>query len=420
MQELKASASDYPDVEHQSIPGPATPGRAASRKLRVLAISHSAVHRASGRMRYERLHELRRDIDFTLVVPDRWREYGREVPLDPHTGTMDFRVERVRLQSIPKVGWYAHHYPGLSRLLMEVRPDVIHAWEEPWSVVGLQIVRARNRLLPDAAVILESDQNILRVLPPPFEQIRRFTLRNIDLIVGRNEDCHAVARSCGFTGPTATVEYGVAPDIFWPNDHAGARAELGAAGFTIGYVGRVVREKGLDDVLDAMAACPALVTLLVLGGGPDSEALQARAAELGLAERVRLLPPRPPAQVARFINGLDALVLMSRTTRTWKEQFGRVIMEAHACGVPVIGSDSGAIPSVVADGGWIVPEGDATALAGLLERLSAAPSEVALAGAAGRKQATTRFSIDTVAGALGDSWDAAFAARSGKRHPKEA
>ena len=386
----------------------------------MLAIAHSAVHRTSGRIRYERAQELRDDIDLTVVAPDRWQEYGREMPLDPHGGALDFRIERVRLQSVPKVGWYAHYYPGLSRLLKELRPDVIHAWEEPWSLVGLQIVRARNRLLPDTAVMLETDQNIFRKLPPPFQQIRRYNLRQIDLLVGRNAECLDVSRAWGFTGPTAIVEYGIASDIFSPNDRAGARAELGVTGFALGYVGRVVREKGLHDVLDAMAACPAPVTLLVLGSGPDSDALQARAAELGLTDRVRLFPPRPPAEVARFINGLDALVLMSRTTRTWKEQFGRVIMEAHACAVPVIGSDSGSIPGVVAGGGWIVPEGDATALAALLGRLATAPAEVAAAGDVGRAQATQRFSIDTVAGDLARSWEAAFAARSRTQLSKRA
>ncbi len=239
-----------------------------------------------------------------------------------------------------------------------------------------------------------------------------------DLLIGRNDEAIAVSRSWGFKGPTAVVEYGVAAGVFAPHDHFGARAELAVPGFALGYVGRVVREKGLHDVLDAMAACSAPVTLLVLGSGPDSAALQERAAELGLSDRVRLLSPRSPAEVARFINGLDALVLMSRTTRTWKEQFGRVIMEAHACGIPVIGSDSGSIPGVVAGGGWVVPEGDATALAALLGRLASAPEEVQRAGAVGREQVTTRFSIDTIAGDLGRAWDAAYAARSGTRASK--
>ncbi len=67
-----------------------------------------------------------------------------------------------------------------------------------------------------------------------------------------------------------------------------------------------------------------------------------------------------------FMNAIDVFVLPSRTTPRWKEQFGRVIIEAQACGTPVIGSDSGAIPEVVGKGGWIVPERDPPGLANAL------------------------------------------------------
>jgi glycosyltransferase involved in cell wall biosynthesis len=111
------------------------------------------------------------------------------------------------------------------------------------------------------------------------------------------------------------------------------------------------------------------------------------------------------------MNALDVLVLMSRTARTWKEQFGRVIMEAQACGVPVIGSDSGSIPGVVAEGGWVVPEGRSAPLAELLGRLMASPEEVQRARAAGLEQARGRYSVRTVADALADSFRAAAASR---------
>jgi glycosyltransferase involved in cell wall biosynthesis len=279
----------------------------------------------------------------------------------------------------------------------------------------LQAVRLRDRLLPGAAVMLETDQNILRRLPPPFEQMRRYTLRQIDLLIGRQPESLEVARACGYAGPTAIVEYGVAADIFGPADREAARATLGVSGFVLGYVGRIVAEKGLDDVLDAMAACELPMTLVILGSGPERGALEARANEMDLADRVVFLQPRPPAEVARVMNALDVLVLMSRTARTWKEQFGRVIMEAQACGVPVVGSDSGSIPGVIGAGGWTSPEGDAAALAGLLGRLAGDPAEVARAAQAGIQQASTRYSVETVANALADSFVSAAAARRDRK-----
>jgi glycosyltransferase involved in cell wall biosynthesis len=69
------------------------------------------------------------------------------------------------------------------------------------------------------------------------------------------------------------------------------------------------------------------------------------------------------------MNCFDVLALPSLTRSTWKEQYGRVIGEAMACGLPVVGSDSGAIPEVIGNAGLVVKEGDAGALASAIERL---------------------------------------------------
>jgi glycosyltransferase involved in cell wall biosynthesis len=379
--------------------------------MKVLSIAHCAVTTPSGRVRYETLARLRPDIHLTLVVPSRWREYGREASLDLPASGLDVRVERVRLDSLPLVGWYLHHYPGLRDLLVQLRPDVVHLWEEPWSLVAWHAGRLRDRFLPNSALILETEQNTLRRLPLPFERIRTTTLKQADLLIGRQRESLEVSRACGFDGPTSIVEFGVDAAIFQPKDRAAARDALRATGFTLGYVGRIVPEKGLDDVLAAMHACGRDISLYILGDGPDRERVLQRAGELGLGRRVRVLGSRRPSEVARFISGLDALVLMSRTTRTWKEQFGRVIMEAHACGVPVIGSDSGAIPSVVADGGWIIREGDVRALAELFRNLEDDRLEVARAAAAGLAQARFRFHVDTVAMSLAEAFVTAWQTR---------
>jgi glycosyltransferase involved in cell wall biosynthesis len=207
------------------------------------------------------------------------------------------------------------------------------------------------------------------------------------------------------------VLYGIHTAAFFPRDRAQLRGAHSPDRFRLGYVGRLVPEKGLDDVLTALHRCRVPAELALLGNGPEKARLAARAAALGLQNRVQWFEPRDPAGVAEFISGLDALVLMSRTTRTWKEQFGRVIMEAHACGVPVIGSSSGSIPWMVGQGGWIVGEGDAPALAELLERLAGAPEEVMAAGETGRREAESRFSTESVASSLRRAWFRAAAIR---------
>jgi glycosyltransferase involved in cell wall biosynthesis len=87
-----------------------------------------------------------------------------------------------------------------------------------------------------------------------------------------------------------------------------------------------------------------------------------------------------------FMNAMDALALVSQTTPRWKEQFGRVIIEAQACGTPVIGSDSGAIPDVIGGGGIVVPERNPHALAEAIKQLSLNPERARSLGEVGRRQ----------------------------------
>ncbi len=107
---------------------------------------------------------------------------------------------------------------------------------------------------------------------------------------------------------------------------------------------------------------------------------------------MRVLDGLAHDQMAAGYAQLDVLVLPSRTTPTWKEQFGRVIVEALWCGVPVVGSDSGEIPWLIGltGGGLVFPEGDSEALAGRLSELREAPAlreRLALAGPRGGREA---------------------------------
>ena len=94
------------------------------------------------------------------------------------------------------------------------------------------------------------------------------------------------------------------------------------------------------------------------------------------------------------MNCCDALVLPSLSTPRWKEQFGRVLPEAMACGVPVVGSSSGNIPAMIGDAGIIVPEGDSRAIAAALRSLADDPDLYARLRAAGRKRVEEQLSID--------------------------
>ena len=366
----------------------------------MLSIAHTAVEHAAGRLRY-RPFATQPDFDVTLVVPKRWRQFGRVIDADPaEDPAVTVRILPIVLSHLGPFSWYLHLYPGLGAEIRRLRPQVIHLWEEPWSLVALQAVL----LAGEARVVLEVDQNILKRLPPPFEAIRRFVLRRTAHVLSRSPDATAVVRATGYRGPVSEICYGVDADTFFP---PATPHRTDPAALRLGYVGRLVEEKGLDEALEALALAGPGVTLSIIGEGPHRARLLARIAELGLDGRVTILPWSTPDKVADFIRGLDALLLLTRTTPVVKEQFGRVIIEAQACGVPVIGSSCGAIPSVVAEGGWIVPERDPQALADVIAAIRARPAVVAEKAAAARDNVARRFTYAAVADQLAAGWRSA-------------
>ena len=380
--------------------------------FRVLCISHTAVSHAAGRMRYHPF-SASPDIDVHLVVPSRWQEFGRVLVADPQTGQgATVHALQARWQNAGPASWYLHHYPELSALAKDLKPDLIHLWEEPWSLVALQAVRLRNRMFPNAPIVMEVDQNISKTLPLPFEIIRRQVLRQTDFVLARSDDAITVVRNSGYIGPASLLGYGVDRSVFRPLDRLQARKRFDISGFTIGYVGRLIAQKGLADAIDAIANAAEPVSLAILGDGPAKSDLEAQAIRLGIADRVRFYPWGTPEQVAQFINALDVLLLLTWTTANVREQFGRVIIEAHGCAVPVIGSTCGSIPDVVGDGGWIVPEHAPERLSKLLDHLMHSPAEIRAAAEAGERQVSQRFSFEVIAKTLSASWNQAYRDRS--------
>jgi glycosyltransferase involved in cell wall biosynthesis len=156
------------------------------------------------------------------------------------------------------------------------------------------------------------------------------------------------------------------------------------------------------------------MNLAILGEGPYETSLHARAQALGIADRLTIQKWGAPTEVARFLQGLDVLVLLTRTSKRVVEQFGRVIVEAQSCGVPVIGSRGGAIPSVVGEGGWIVAERDPANLAELLDHLAADPTALRIKARLAEENVAGRFTYDIVAEDLAQSWFKAAEARGAR------
>ncbi len=390
---------------------PASSPAASARPLRVLLISHTCQVPAEGQPKSECLAQMP-GITLRVLIPDRWCHYGiwRKASITPQPKA-DYQIGRVRLPWVAHQ-FYFHFYAGLKKILLDFRPDVIDLWEEPWAFVSAQTVRLRNRYLHGVPIVSETEQNIEKTLPPPFEQIRRYTLRNSAYVVGRNQEALDVVRRKGYAGPSAVVPNAVDAELFHPMNKSQCRAKLGLSGFVIGYAGRMIEEKGLADILRALPQCPQQVSALFIGDGPFLPALHELADKLQIQSRVRFMPGVKLEELPPLFNALNCFVLPSRTTARWKEQFGRVIIEAHACEVPVIGSSSGAIPEVIGNAGLVFPEGDISALAAAITQLASDPAAAEQLGRIGRQNALARYTWQRVAERMYEIYqDAAHRAR---------
>jgi glycosyltransferase involved in cell wall biosynthesis len=331
----------------------------------------------------------RPEIDaLTAVVPGSWREPGgRTLRLErrPERGYA-LRVEPIRFNG----SFHLFYWPTLGRVLREVRPDLVHLDEEPYNLAtahGTWWTR-RQRLRS----VFFTWQNLLRRYPPPFSLFERFVYRHSAYAIAGNGEGVAVLRAKGYRGPASVIpQFGVDPALFSPRD------DPAHEGFRIGYVARLTEAKGPHILLRALAGLDGEWRLHVIGSGPLAGELRALADQLGIAGRVTWEPSVPSTAMPDRMRTFDVLVQPSLTRPNWKEQFGRALVEAMACGVPVVGSDSGEIPTVVGPGGLVVPEGDPAALRAAIAELRADPERRRQLGRLGRRHVCDRYTYARIA-----------------------
>ena len=330
------------------------------------------------------------DIQLTVAVPASWRDERGEVRLErTHVRGYDLVVEPLAFNG----NFHLHFYPQLGRRIAQVRPDLVHIDEEPYNFATWHAMRLVRR--QGARSLFFTWQNLARRYPWPFSRFERDVLRQADAAIAGNEEAVAVWRGKGYRGPMPVIpQFGVDLAEFHPAQRP-ARAAGGP--FVVGYAGRLVPEKGVDLLLRALAQLPGEVRARVVGAGPERARLARLAAALGVANRVEWRPLAPSVEMPSLIAGFDCLVLPSRTRPNWKEQFGRVLIEAMACGVPVVAAASGELPNVVGEVGRLFGEGDAAALAAQLRALWQQPDLAASLAAAGRARVQARYTQRRVA-----------------------
>lgn len=381
--------------------------RVAVADLRVVLVWHGAAGGAYGR-RLEALAQ--QGVRLDVIVPETWMENGQVLKTRP-SSTSEYRLHPIPV-FYPRHGSLHLYRSGLRSLLSAIGPDVVHVHEEPFSLVTGQVAWVARRCWPPAALVVESWQNIYKTFPPPFSWIEGWALRTSDHLIAGSAEIREVLERKGARVPISVIPLATDTLDFRRTEDKTTRTRLaGNASFVIGYVGRLVPEKGLALLIDAVAGLQGSWLLVLVGEGPERATLEELARRQRVEDRVRFLGSVSHQDLPRVLSSMDVLVLPSVTTPRWKEQFGRVLVEAMACEVSVVGSSSGEIPRVIGDAGLIFTEGNAAELRACLQRLQGNPELRAELAHKGLARVQERFTWEKVAAQTVTAYKAAIARR---------
>jgi len=306
--------------------------------------------------------------------PQRFRELGlQEIesePFDKPFAEGDSKFPYFLLKS-----WNLHVqivlFCGLGRALRKFftkkkgEKRVFLCIADPYSLTAFFAwLTARIWVCGDLKFVLFASQNIFKKLPLPLKCIQNFLFKRCDAILSIGPEQDEVIRKHGYKGKIFDFPLWFDSNLF---EFLTVRRNLNSGiwvtsyGQKLGYAGSLSWEKGIPDLLACLksGAIQGEYCVAIAGSGPLKDEVKSKCTQLkskGL--HIEFLGPLSSTQMREFYQNIDILIVPSRTVPHWKEQFGRVIVEAQACGVLVIGSDSGAIPNVIGNKEFVFKEGD--------------------------------------------------------------
>jgi glycosyltransferase involved in cell wall biosynthesis len=315
-------------------------------------------------------HALRRlGVDVGIVLPHAYGIDRSRSPVEPELA--HWRSRLLNRNSIPLHLWDQR---VLRRAVRQFKPDLVDVHEDPYFPAAAQAVAAAGR----RPTVVFAAQNIPKRFPIPVRSLLSWVLGRARGAYPCSTEAGDVLRVWGFRGPISVIPYGVDDELF----------RVKASGDRVGFVGALVHEKGVRDLLEFGPR------LLCVGDGPLAPELRAAGAEIVVARSVD--------ELARQLERMAVLAAPSRTTATLKEQFGRMVAEAMAAGVPVVAYKTGALPEVIGDAGVVVREGDRQALVDAIRRVLADPGDLAERG---RQRAAALYTWDAVAARMAELYE---------------
>jgi len=331
------------------------------KRIKLAVISHALVQDVCQK-RWKVLAE-HYPVDVALIVPAVWRSrwFGREVVFRQrlikrgHFNVRPYPTTTTRY-------WGKYLFRSLDVGLRDIRPDVIYVIQEEMLWIHQQMIFLRQRDAPQARMLFFS-MNALGVSQRRWDQRWRWNRvrKNYDAALCHYPGGLKSLKDAGFDKPVfIQTQIGVDEELYKPVDdlRASMRRHLGIQdSFVIGYAGRLTRDKGLDILLEAVTSISGRWKLLLIGNGDYRQEIQDFFKKRGWANRVIFVDAVGQGDVAPYLRAMDCFVIGSRTRPFWVDTFPNALVQAMACGVPAIGSDSGAIPFIMQDAGTVVPEG---------------------------------------------------------------
>lgn len=374
--------------------------------MKILVVSHTYLI-AFNQRKWVQLLEIAPNVQIRLITPRflptafgiRGRE--RNAALDANVVVnLPSYFNRSHMHYLIAPFWFA-------RLLRNFKPDRIHIEEDPHSAVGFEAILLARLFARQAKISFFLWDNLARE-PGGIKgwikgSLNRFGLGCADLVICGNRQGQALLQEKkNYAGRSVVLpQLGLTASEYAGGKNFELREELGVGRETvlIGYVGRMVPEKGIMTLLDAFAGLDDRdCRLVLLGSGPMEPKIEAFC-QTQPPGRVIHVNAVPHEKVPHYMRALDLFVLPSLSTPTWVEQFGIVLAQAMLAGVPCVGSSSGAIPDVIGPGGVVFKEGDANALLNQLLRLIDSPLQRSRFGELARSYALAHYTQQAVASA---------------------
>jgi len=342
-------------------------------------------------------------VEVGLLAPSNWKalEWNRDIPLErPYP---NLRLYEAPVLFSGRVGAYFYAPWEIMRVLRDFQPDIIQAEVEVFSLCAFETVILGR--ITGKPIVIFGWENQLRQLSLPRWKICQYVLQNVSAIISGNQDGAEVMRKWDYQGLLEVMpQMGVDPEFFAPvptstktDDHP----------LRIGFLGRLAQSKGIDLIFKAVAQLRdrGLSSQVILcGSGSEEASLRKLVEDLQITDLVvwrgAVTHEQAPVELAQF----DVLVLPSRSTPTWKEQFGHVLIEAMSMGIPVVGSNSGEIPNVIGRSDLVFPEEDYDALANILTKLINDPEWRQEAGQYGLTRVHQLYSHEKIAHRLISLW----------------